>query len=1034
MGFRITKYDASPSQLSTISVSTTSSTTLTQGIFEIIGTKEWTACVSATGAGVLEQDNTIDTAFNPFTPILNYDPYLYYTTSLRNIYTRQTISKSSYALNMIVNGVGYLIDRTAKTLIVGDPATRTTTATHNWSDLWSITVPVGYAAVSAGIINDGTYGYGYINIQKSSFPNDYILYLVKFLLSDPTTGPTKIQETAYSANVYFSKLIYNVGDNSLIALFYYIGSNVYIRKYGTDLTYKADYTLGRQPISGDPCFIGDIAPGLAGDYFWLANTSAQVISGSALIYSSKIEKRDSTNGSFASVLGSLDVSAPTQGIAGYIYVPAGFVGTTEELKKGYITFKLEVTPSLTLDALLASSCSNVNFSVLFTASGAEAPYTYTLDNVLSVTPPELTFTDHGDGTATFAGTAPITPGSYRLKFELAANDGETLTFDQSYSIYEAPEITNATALPEGGNGVAYSYSITYTAVNSVLFEIISGLLPPGLTLNSSTGEITGTPTTTGSWSFRLRITDEVTGCTDESDHTITVTGDVAISGTLPSACLGSSYSHTLTAAGGVEPYTWTILSGTLPETLTLNSSTGEVSGTLTDTPGTYSFTVKVQDSGGPAVVGTKNYSITIYNVPTITTVSLPIAYHEAPYNFTLTQTGGDLPVTWALISGTLPTGLSFNTSTGNIYGTPTLIETASLLFRVTSVHGCTDEKAFSLIVEGPPDITSAPPHPVCLAKPFYWQAIASGVNTPITFSITDHLPEGLTFDGTTGIMQGQPTEVGIFPFVLTAIDSHGLITTKGYQIEVYNSPIIQTPYLPVGAVGKYYEFTLALTSGTGTPPFIWLISPLDPFLVYPLLPAGMAFDSVHGTLSGIPQDAGSWGFKISVTDANGCYYEKIYYLQILGYPVIETLSLPPVCAVGSTTNDVSYELLPGSQIIVSGGTPPYYFFVTRGALPTGLTLNPYTGQISGKAVYPGITSTFVIQVVDQNSLVVEKEFSIRVRTRIECGQDEGPTITIVKQRLTSMESDPIVVEDPFHQKHMIEYLPVPMQGGETDNG
>jgi len=80
---------------------------------------------------------------------------------------------------------------------------------------------------------------------------------------------------------------------------------------------------------------------------------------------------------------------------------------------------------------------------------------------------------------------------------------------------------------------------------------------------------------------------------------------------LPSGTLGSAYSQTLSASGGVTPYTWSITAGALPAGLSLAPSTGVISGTPTGTAGTSTFTVKVTDSESPAQTATAQLSITI---------------------------------------------------------------------------------------------------------------------------------------------------------------------------------------------------------------------------------------------------------------------------------------------------------------------------------------------------------------------------------------------------------------------------------------
>jgi hypothetical protein len=86
---------------------------------------------------------------------------------------------------------------------------------------------------------------------------------------------------------------------------------------------------------------------------------------------------------------------------------------------------------------------------------------------------------------------------------------------------------------------------------------------------------------------------------------ITITANVTISPTkLPNGAAGAAYSQTLTASGGVSPYTWSISAGALPTGLALNATTGDISGTPT-TPGTFNFTVKATDSANNS--GTQAY-------------------------------------------------------------------------------------------------------------------------------------------------------------------------------------------------------------------------------------------------------------------------------------------------------------------------------------------------------------------------------------------------------------------------------------------
>jgi hypothetical protein len=146
--------------------------------------------------------------------------------------------------------------------------------------------------------------------------------------------------------------------------------------------------------------------------------------------------------------------------------------------------------------------------------------------------------------------------------------------------------------------------------------------------------------------------------------------------------VGSSYSATLAATGGTTPYTWKVTSGSLPGGLSLNTSSGAITGKPT-AAGTASFTVQVTDSSSPAKTASANLSITISAPLSVTTTSLPGGTVGSSYSATLAATGGTTPYTWKVTCGSLPAGLSLNTTTGAITGKPTAAGTSSFTVQVT---------------------------------------------------------------------------------------------------------------------------------------------------------------------------------------------------------------------------------------------------------------------------------------------------------------------------------------------------------------
>ena len=170
---------------------------------------------------------------------------------------------------------------------------------------------------------------------------------------------------------------------------------------------------------------------------------------------------------------------------------------------------------------------------------------------------------------------------------------------------------------------------------------------------------------------------------------------------LPAGTVNASYSATLTASGGVTPYTWSVVSGSLPAGLTLNSMTGGINGTPT-TAGSYVFTAQVSDSQNPSGTDAKQLSISINPAQVaplnITTTSLPSARRFVAYSQTLIATGGTRPYSWSLSSGALPPGLGLNAVTGVISGTPTKKGRWNFTVRVRDSQGVPAEDTQQLFI------------------------------------------------------------------------------------------------------------------------------------------------------------------------------------------------------------------------------------------------------------------------------------------------------------------------------------------------
>src|SRR5262249_383235 len=143
------------------------------------------------------------------------------------------------------------------------------------------------------------------------------------------------------------------------------------------------------------------------------------------------------------------------------------------------------------------------------------------------------------------------------------------------------------------------------------------------------------------------------------------------------------YSQTLTPSGGTAPYTFTVSSGMLPLNLALDLNTGVISGNPVES-GTFSFDVLVTDTNG--CTATAPYFL-IINCPdlAITTPSLSSGLVGTFYSQQLAASGDVTPYTWSVTDGTLPQGLSLDSSTGVISGTPELAGVFDFVITVTHI-------------------------------------------------------------------------------------------------------------------------------------------------------------------------------------------------------------------------------------------------------------------------------------------------------------------------------------------------------------
>ena len=654
-------------------------------------------------------------------------------------------------------------------------------------------------------------------------------------------------------------------------------------------------------------------------------------------------------------------------------VPTAFTGAA--------AYSITVTaPNIVVSpANLPMATTAAAYSETVTATGGYGPY------VFSVTPgglpPGLTLSAGG-----LISGAPTASGTYN--FTIRATDGFAFTGDRFYTLVVSDPVISITspasgALPGVEAGSAYSQSFTSTGGQAPrTWAITAGALPAGLNLSAG-GEISGTPTVSGTFNFTVTASDSSPApgpFTGSAAYSLTVTAPTIVvsPASLPDAQTATAYSQTVTASGGIGGYSYAITGGALPNGLTLSAG-GVISGT-TAAAGAYGFTVTATDSLG--FTGDQVYTVTIADpVISITAPAagvLPGVQAGDSYSQTFTATGGQTPRTFAVTAGALPAGLSLSVQ-GVLSGMPTVSGTFN--FTVTASDGSpapgpfTAAQAYSLTVSAPTITVSPTSLPAATTAGAYNQTLtATGGIGAHSFAVTSGaLPAGLTLDPS-GLLSGAPGVSGSFNFTVTATDSLGFTGSRVYALAV-DDPVVTVTgpapgALPGATGGVAYNQTFTAAGGQGAHSFA---------VVAGALPTGLTL-SPDGLLSGTPTASGT--FNVSITASDSSPAPGPFTSAPMAYSL--TVTAPAITVSPTSLPDATTAVNYSEAVVATGGVGGHTYAVTAGAPPTGLTLNAASGVLSGVPIASGAFN-FTVTATDSLGFTGTHAYTLTV---------DDPVVTI----------------------------------------
>ena len=395
-----------------------------------------------------------------------------------------------------------------------------------------------------------------------------------------------------------------------------------------------------------------------------------------------------------------------------VYAAVNPVGTDTDIKSGIIYRTSTVTPvgaSLTDTAAAAGTYSRAPIAQLFRSNANGASFSVVVNHLRSKicsSGSATEDTDLGDGQSCFNGRRRTQAQALAgfINSVLVPLDPDVVAVGDfnAYTEEDPMDALRAAGLVDLLTGAQGNYSLTFSAQVGRIDHAFATASFASQATGGTIWHINADEPEILDYNTESKTDDRYAATPFRSaDHDPVLVGltlacpEVTLAPeTLPNVVAGAIYDRQLTATGGATPYGFSVTDGALPDGLQLSPG-GAISGIPTKT-GVFTFTVTATAGGN--CPGSRQYTIRV-DCPTITVLPTTIAngFRGVLYSQSFSSNGGFGGVTLSL-SGSRPTGVSFNPQTGALSGTPTQAGVYNFNVTATDANGCSTTRNYSLTV------------------------------------------------------------------------------------------------------------------------------------------------------------------------------------------------------------------------------------------------------------------------------------------------------------------------------------------------